>query len=292
MRSVRLTGAALLLAAAAAPAFPEMVLPPSVDPGQEMSVEVSPPAASGGEFAAQPITGPQGAERPAGPPVPLGVLEPGAELARLAAPRQSGSYWLELYVGGRLRERAALEVVAAPIGLWAPAEVHPTAPFEIRLSIGGAPAVDLVIEDRDTVLIWEAQISAAELASSRLAIPAPDHSGTYLLQVIDPPTGTVLASRRFSVDAGKAWFRAPSVITAGEGVRVDRFGPGGVDHALVIVSEATGALVLEQTLAGSEGARDTVVLPGPRKPGRYRLRYVSLLDGNILADVVLIVTAD
>ncbi|GMG83592.1 hypothetical protein LNKW23_28050 [Paralimibaculum aggregatum] len=276
-------------AALALPAAAELRLPPSVDPGQAVPLEIVPPAGAGAELLARPITGPDGGEVPTGPAVPLGGVEPGAGRIEFTAPARSGSYWLELHQNGRMRERADLEVVAAPVGLWTPSEVHPTAAFDIRLSIGGARDVLLVVENEAGGLVWERLVTRDEVGGGRLAIRAPDLSGRYLLQVLHGQNGTVLASRHFTVDAGKAWFRAPSVIAPGEPVRIDRFGPGGEGHALVITSEASGEVVHEENLAGSAGARDTVVLPGPRREGRYRLRYVSLADGAVLADVVLIV---
>jgi len=290
IRAIAVAGAVLGLVLAVGPARAEMTVPYAVDPGQSVTVEFAPPAGDSARLVVQPIAGPAGGERPAAPARVLAPVAAGTERMRVEAPVKSGSYWLELHEGGRRRERAPLDVVAAPVGLSAPVEVPPTEPFEIRLSLGGAPSVRLRMTGPDGSVLWERVVMAEQLTGGVLAIPAPDLSGRYRLAMIHPEAGEPSAAVGFSVDATRAWLRAPSVIPAGAPVAIDRFGPGGPDHALEILSATTGAMVVERSLAGSEGARGTVVLAGPGRAGRYRLRYVSRASGEVLSNVPLIVT--
>jgi len=282
----------LLIAAAAALAVgsaqAQIAVPQAVDPGQVFTLALERPAGTGAELVIRRF-----AEEGQGAVVAVQPLVPGAEAVPLNAPVAGGSYVVELVEGGRVRHRAGLEVVAAPVMLELPVRPDAGKPFTLRWR-GGAARGDVVeivgpegaVRESQTLASGSAEGGAA---TGTLSLTAPAASGAYEVRLRDGRTGTVLSRLGFEVDATKAWFRAPNFVSPGEWIRIDWFGPDGPDFAIRLVAPDGQTTLSDHPLPAVAGAPDSLDLRAPPKAGDYRLRYVNLATGEILGDAVLLV---
>ncbi|MGF1446857.1 MAG: hypothetical protein ACFBRM_11755 [Pikeienuella sp.] len=271
----------------------ELLLVGSVDPGVSVQVAIEPPLSEPAILVMEPISGPAGAEEVAGPAVSATPLLAGLGVVTVAAPRRPGSYRLRLTGSGR-RDVALLEVVAAPAGLSVPSVVRAALPFEVSVSAPeGAWLVIRAWPPATGEVLAERQLAGSAAVAGLVEMAAPALSGRYTMALHGPGAGerrgALLRSAGFSVDATLAFLRAPGLVTAGEGFEISRVGPGGPGHAVEIVAEAGGAVVATLSLDGHPEPRATHWLTAPAAPGRYRLRYLSRADAEVLEDVLLVV---
>lgn len=273
---------AALLASLATGAAAEIILPPSVDPGAPVTVRFDPPA-PGGMIVLREF-----AEDGQGRLVLTQPLVPGAEAVPITAPLAAGSYLVERLEGGRVAERAALEVAAAPVMLEAPALVEAGEPLEVRWRGSAARGDRLEIAGPDGTVLSTLALAEAEAVGEgegRARLPGPTGSGSYELRLRDGRTGIILARTRFDVDATRAFLRTRSFARAGERLDVGVFGPTGATFA-VVLEGPDGRAVEEISLAGVERG-GAVRLEAPGRRGDYRLHYRNLATGETLSTSVL-----
>ncbi|MEO0625159.1 MAG: hypothetical protein AAFU49_23865 [Pseudomonadota bacterium] len=267
-------------------------LPSAVDRGARVSLTLSPAPQAEAVLSILPIKDVAGAETVSGPPLHSQTLAPGTATAELSAPSEAGSYLVLLKEGGEDRDRAFLEVVATPrAGFALPVEARAAEAFDVSIGADGEGDRLVLVNADSGEVIEERRVTADEADEGRASVIAPGRTGRYRLSHLDGETGRQVASGTFRVDATKALIAASAVVPAGAPFELRRIGPGGADHVVRIETE-DGEAVREQSLAGSEAPFARFSMAAPGLPGRYLIRYVSLVDGALLSEAPLIVTAN
>ncbi|MEM1343931.1 MAG: hypothetical protein AAGI34_05030 [Pseudomonadota bacterium] len=275
---MRILSLAAVLGVLIQPVGAQIVAPPTVDPGEAVAVALETPARAGLVLRVRPI-GQEGL----GTVIASHAVFEGAAQVALIAPARPGSYALELVAGERVLSRAALEVAAVALTLTAPAEVGPAQPFKVGVSGQRAPEDRIEIVRGSAVVV---SVNVGEAAS--ITLDAPDTLGRYALRYVDGASGAAMAETVLTVTAARAWLGASSVVSPGQTLRIEWYGPAGANHAIQI-QRADGATVVERSLAGGTTRRGALSLDAPRTRGRYRLRYLDVRTGDVLSDQPLIV---
>ncbi len=271
------------------PAAADLRLSPSADPGARLIVVLDPPSGSGAQLVIRPVTGLAGAEQ-LGPAIAIQPVAAGLGLVELTAPSAPGSYRVRLEEAGRLRDSAALEVVAAPAAfrIHVVERARPGEPVTVSWEFAGSPGDRLLVETPEGRAVSERPLGAAEAAARAVEITAPEASGRYLIRYVSA-RGRQVVSVGFAVDGSDGLIGVPATVTAGRPFEADRIGPGGGAYEIVVL-DASGALEGRVGLEGTGGFRGAHWLTAPARPGRYRVIYRNRETGEVVSEIPLIVT--
>lgn len=204
----------------------------------------------------------------------------------LTAPVDPGSYEVRYLAasGGGVLATAPLEVVAAKVGVTAPAEVM--GGTNVRVSWHGPDGPgDMVVfapqgSSADTFLSY-----AFTAWGPDLDLVAPVVPGTYEVRYLSGAERRALATTTVNVTEPVVTIEAPAEVAAGEVFRVTWTGPNGSGDYLGLARE--GAPVREDLNVAFTVWGTTLELTAPEAPGTYQVRYVSGFDATTLASVII-----
>lgn len=262
-------------------------LPESVDRGQAVSVTIS----GGGPVGMLEVWGPTGTaiagRTVSETPVVNGV-------AALNAPADAGSYEVRYYdSSGRLSARSELEVAASPVQLSIPDPVG--AGYNAAIDwTGPADPGDTIqfVDPANGTVVAETPALGQPGALNRSILRAPEQAGQYVLRYWSSRARMALSELPLPVGDGVAWLRVPTEVVAGSQFLAEWMGPGDPAYAYQVIEPTSGS-VLNSSAAqlGADGAGLPARLTAPEKPGSYRVRFVNMATGFVLADLPLDVDA-
>jgi Ca-activated chloride channel family protein len=212
------------------------------------------------------------------------VAEPGA-FAVLTAPATPGSYELR-YVSSTetVLARQALDVAAVPIMLSAPHSLGPGIGNEIEWRGPASPGDMIQVYDPTSrAVLSEVPAEGRPGAVNIAVLRGPERMGEFQIRYWSGTRQAVLRSLAVTIGEGDAWLRSPIEVFVGERFETKWIGSTETDHAYQIVDPATGTVLTSQPASGSAPA----MLKAPARPGAYRVRFVNLATGFILADLPL-----
>lgn len=280
---------AVLAVLAASAAGAEIRLSESADPGARVMVVLDPPAGTGAQLVVVPVSGLAGAEEIGAPVATVPVAE-GMGIVELTAPLDPGSYRVRLEEGGRVRDRAGLEVVAAPavFRIRVIERARPGEPVTVSWEFAGQAGDRLVVQTEDGRAVSERPIGAEAAAARAAVITAPEATGRYRIRYVDT-RGRTLVSIGFAVDARDGLIGVPATVAAGRPFEVDRYGPGGAAYEIILLG-GEGTALARVSLEGAGGFRGAHWLTAPAAPGRYRVVYRNAATGEVVSESPLVVT--
>ncbi len=261
----------------------EIEAPNTVDPAESVTVRV-PSAPSGGTIELWgPVTMASRGVRLEAFPITGGN-------ATILAPDRPGSYELRYITpAGKVGDSTAFDVAAIPIFLSAPQGIGTgiKAPIQWR---GPSELGDTiqVFDPTTGIVLAEAPATGARGALNTVRLPGPDRVGTYELRYWSARRNVALRRLTVTIGEGDGWLRAPLEVTVGETFQAEWKGPMGQSLAYRI-TEASSKVVLTEAPAVSAGP---VRLKAPARPGAYRMQFVNLETGSVIADLPLDVDDD
>ncbi len=258
--------------------------PWTVDPGQKVGVTVSGGVAGGQLQLWGPVT-----QRGRGQLLASGAATGGS--VPVTAPSRPGSYELR-YVNqaGVTLARRSFEVAGVPVRLKVAKEIGAGFPVEIRWHGPARPGDMIQIVDPNRgVVVSEAPAEGQSGAENVTRLRMPQQPGEYLVRYVGGAERAVLRALPVSVGPPRTWMRSPSLATVGESFRVEWNGPVDPDDRFQLVNPANDSVVTAKPGSDS-GDRAFATFTAPRKPGRYRVRYVNKSTGQVQSDLPLVVT--
>ncbi|MDH3669366.1 MAG: hypothetical protein OEN23_20825 [Paracoccaceae bacterium] len=257
--------------------------PTTVDPAESVTVRV-PSAPSGGtlELWGPVTTASRGARLEAFPIV--------GGNATIMAPDQPGSYELRYITpAGKVGDRTAFDVAASPIFLSAPQGIGTgiEAPIHWRGPAESGDTIQIFDPAAGTVLA-EAPATGARGALNIVRLPGPDRVGTYELRYWSARRNMALRRLTVSLSESDGWLRAPLEVTVGETFQAEWKGPMGGSLAYRITDSNSSMVLAEAPATGTGPVR----LKAPARAGAYRMQFVNLETGSVIADLPLDVDDD
>ena len=251
--------------------------PITVDPGAAVAVTVS--GASGGRIELWgPVTSSGAGSKIA---EMGGVTGP----VKLNAPHAPGSYELRYFTAaGEMADRKAIDVAAVPITLSVPQSIGAGVESMVEWRGPARPGDMLQIVDPATgEVLSEVSAEGAPGALNTTMIRGPERSGNVELRYWSGPAQASLRSLATTVGRGDTWLSTPIEVYAGDAFEAEWKGAAGPDFAYRIVKPDGGEVVSEVPAP----ERGPVSLTAPKRHGAYRVQFVNVVTGFVVADLPL-----
>jgi Ca-activated chloride channel family protein len=203
----------------------------------------------------------------------------------LTAPAAAGSYELRyVNAANKVLARSTLDVAAVPVTLSAPRGLSAGIDVEIEWRGPAGPGDTIQVYDPSNGAVVNETPAEGRPGMANVAVlRGPERLGDYQIRYWSGARQVALRSLAVTVVAGNAWLRSPIEVSVGETFEVEWDGPTDTDHIYQIVDPETDTVVTSQTGSGSGSTK----LKAPSKPGAYRLQFVAVATGFILADLPL-----
>lgn len=218
---------------------------------------------------------------------------------RLVMAAEPGHYELRYWHGElqRVLARRPIELVAAEVGLDAPAQAPIGSTVLVRWQGPGAVRDDLQLVDSSAGAGGE-PLRRQRLNQDRgferreASLLMPSEPGLYRLRYFNGENDEVLAEREIEVVAAEVSLDAPAEVDMGRPFTVHWQGPGALRDDLRIVAAGGTSVVRGQRLNQDRGfERKEARITAPIQPGSYTLQYFSGADDRVLATRAVVVRA-
>ncbi len=187
------------------------------------------------------------------------------------------------YVSGidhAVRARAAVKVLGVDVTLEAPPEAIAGTEVKVVWKGPGNDGDALAIVPQGAAEDFEAAFCPVEKGKPAF-VTAPMKPGAAEIRYLSGQRGRVLGRRPITIAAAKIELSAPDEAVAGSTVEVSWRGPSGRNDYVTIV--AKDAPDTERAGFGFAGGVSKFPIPTPPDAGECEIRYVSGLDGSVLA---------
>ncbi|MGD9740674.1 MAG: hypothetical protein AB7U48_14905, partial [Bauldia sp.] len=187
----------------------------------------------------------------------------------------------------RIVARQEIRVVAANAAVTAPPTVVAGEPFAITWTGPGGPDDDIYLAPATAPR--DLYVDAQRPRDEELTFHAPYAAGNYELRYWSGALGRVIGKTAIAVTLPTATLDAPATVAGGQPIVVNWTGPAGFGDHIAIVDLADVTRPLSRSVAATSGRPVTVT--APITAGTYEIRYLAGLDGLVLAQQPLEVTA-